>query len=213
MKLKLATLAGLAALNCTANAAIYLPSNVVTGTNRDVLFQTPGALNAPLLSGGIVALGYFTGGAPSSNPALIMTTISNFTLQTFALTATFSVDLDGSFAGYVQGAEFNGPVIPLGSPLIDLPVYIFVGNAATLASSTAWALIQTATIAADIPVEQTYTAVPSLGNVPVLGSFGTFTGAVNEASATYNTLQLVPEPSAALLGAIGALALLRRRRA
>jgi len=215
MKIKLSIAAGLLSLACNANAAIYAASNVVEGTNRDVLFQNAGPIGtAPLLNGGIVSLGYFIGGAPSSDINLIATTISNFTMQTFALTGSFSVDLDGSFAGYVQGAEVNRPINQLDSPLLGLPVYIFVGNAATLAGSTAWALTQVSTIAADIPNEQLYTGVPSAGTVPVLGTIGTFTGAVNSVSLPYTTLQLqvIPEPSAALLGAIGALGLLRRRR-
>ena len=214
MKLKLTVVAGLFALACSANAALYLVSNVSAGDNTDILFQNSIAQGSTLSSGGIVALGYFTGGTPSSSLVGIQATIAAFTPKASALTGSFSVDLEGSFAGYVQAGEVTGAEIPLGSALIGLPVYVFVGNASTLAGSTAWALQQVSTIAADSPNVQSYTAVPS-GIAPVIGSLGTFTGAVNGASASYSTLQLataVPEPSAAILGVIGALGLLRRRR-
>jgi PEP-CTERM motif len=213
MKLKLAILASVSCLAFNAEAAIYLASNVVAGDNGDRLFQDAGASSAGLVGGGILAIGYFTGGVPSSSLSDIQTTISSFTLQTSSLIGSASADLGGSFAGYVQGSAFTGAVIPLGSALIGLPVYAFVGNASTLATSTAWALTQVSILAADEPNVQTYVANPP-STAPLIGTIGTFIGAVNGPSATYSTLQLqaVPEPSVILLGGFGVLGLLRRRR-
>lgn len=210
MKLKLTFVAAFAALTINAGAANYLVSNVVTGTNGDVLIQNG---NGTLSSGGIVAIGYFSGIVPSSNVANIATTISSFTLQTFSLTGSFSADLEGAFPGYVQGDIVSSALITDPNALIGQLVYLFAGNGATLASSTEWVLAAIRPIADDLPLPQQYTANAAEVQAPLFGNFGTFTGAVNGDSATYRTLQFVPEPSSALLGAIGALALLRRRRA
>lgn len=213
MKLKLTIAAALVAVISHANAATYVISNVVTGDANDVLFENS---DGAALNGGIVALGYFATTAPSSSLVDIQTTITNFTLITSALTGTFSADLNGSFAGYVQADSFLGASITTPSTLIGKTMYMFVGNASTLAASDAWALAAVATIADDVPFAQQYQANPNgssiLGDI---GTFDTFVGNVGLGSLTYNTLKLaqaVPEPSTALLGAIGAIALLRRRR-
>jgi hypothetical protein len=213
MKLKLSIVAALVAILSQANAATYVISNVVTGDTNDVLFEN---FDGTALNGGIVALGYFATTAPSSSLVDIQTTIANFTLQTSALTGTFSEDLEGSFAGYVQAGSFSGDSIISPSALIGQSMYMFVGNASTLESSTAWALAAVKTIQSDVPFNQTYNANPNgstiLGDI---GTFDTFTGDVGLGAGTYNTLKLaqaIPEPSAALLGAIGAMAILRRRR-
>jgi hypothetical protein len=215
MKLKLSIFASVFALLSGANGAIYLASNVVAGDNSDRLFQNAVLNGSSLVDGGILAIGYFTGGTPSSNLSDIQTTISSFTLQTSSIIGSASVDLGGSFPGYVQGAAFTGSGIPIGSSLIGLPVYAFVGNASTLASSTSWALTQVSILAADEPNVQTYVANPP-STAPLIGTIGSYTGAVNGASAKYSTLQLqaqaVPEASVFVLGAIGVLGLLRRRR-
>ena len=105
-----------------------------------------------------------------------------------------------------------------GNALIGKKLYAFVGNQSTLASSTAYALYLVDTF-----VEEqsgfglTYLAQP-YGITPLIGSVDTITtlspAIVSGDPETYTTLKLVavPEPSAALLGAVGALALLRRRR-
>lgn len=213
MKLKLTIAAALVAVLSQANAATYVISNVVTGDTDDVLFEN---FDGTALNGGIVALGYFATTAPSSSLVDIQTTIANFTLVTSALTGTYSADLDGSYAGYVQADSFSGTSITSPNTLIGQPMYMFVGNASTLASSTAWALAAVKTIASDVPFNQTYNANPNgstiLGDI---GTFDTFTGNVGLGAGTYNTLKLaqaIPEPSAAVLGAFGALLVLRRRR-
>jgi MYXO-CTERM domain-containing protein len=212
MKLK-STLAAFAiALTSQANAASYIISNVVSGDGTaDALYQD---VNDSLLDGGIVALGYFTGGTPSSSLNDITTTIAGFTLQASALTGSNSVNLGGSFAGYVEADLVSGATISGSNALIGQSMYVFVGNAATLETSTAWALASIGTIQDDVPFNQEYNANP-LGVTPLIGSVGSYTGnASGFGSSTYNTLKLaaVPEPSAALLGAIGAVLLVVRRR-
>ena len=213
MKIKLTSAAVAIALLSQANAATYAVSNVLTGDgSADALFQN---VDNSLLNGGIVALGYFTGGAPSSSLNDIATTISSFTLQASALTGDYSGSLGGSFAGYVEANLVSGASITEPNALIGQSMYVFVGNAATLQASTAWALAHIGTIFDDVPLEMQYTANP-LGVTPLIGSVGSYTGdASGFGSSTFNTLKLaqaIPEPSAAVLGAFGALLVLRRRR-
>jgi hypothetical protein len=211
MKLKL--ILSFFALAAHLNAANYLVTNVVTGDSGDTLFQST---NGTLLDGGIVALGYFaSGGTPSSDLANISTTVSAFTITAFALTGTPSVDLGGSYAGYVQASQITGAAINNGDPLIGKSMYVFIGNSSSLSNSTSWALAQVQIIASDEPNPQTYTSIPR-GLTPIIGRSGTFTGSAGGGtSATYQTLQLtaIPEPSVALvLGALSGFTMLRRRR-
>lgn len=198
-------------LSSLANGAIYNISNVVTADQDDWLFQDS---DGSALDGGIVALGYFTGGAPSTDISNISATIAAFSLQASGLTNTFSEGLEGSSAGYVE-TTVNGAMITAPNAIIGQNMYLFVGNRSTLATSTAWALAVVRSISADSPFEQSYSANPAglsvYGNI---GQFNTFTGDVGQGSGTYDTLQLVavPEPSAFLLASLGVLALLRRRR-
>lgn len=67
-------------------------------------------------------------------------------------------------------------------------------------------------------LEKSYSLFLNNGTA-IIGSIGTYIVPVygpgsneNQANQTANSFQLVPEPSAALLGALGALGLLRRRR-
>lgn len=217
MKLKLVTAAALIAASTYSNAAIYYVSNLVTGLgSSEALYQNG---DDTLLNGGIVALGYFGTNAyvPSSSIAAIQTTIADFTTVAFALAGSdsFQLSLTGN-PGYVDAAAVDTANISSTDPRVGRALYVFVGNNATLAGSTAWALKQVATLFDDEAGEQEYFANPLGGAAPIIGSIGSFTGepfpSLEAGSSTFSTLKLVPEPSAALLGALGALGLLRRRR-
>ena len=213
MKIKIAFAAALMAMASNSNAAVYTVSNVATGYGySDALIQLE---DNSLASGGIAALGYFSA-APSGDLANIATTISNFTILASALTGSYSETLGGSCAGYVD-TTIQGAAVIEPSSLIGQSLYFFVGNASTLAASTQWALVQVATILSDDPFEQGYVAQP-YGLTPIIGTIGSYTGnpSIIEGTDTFTTLKLVsavPEPTTALLGAFGALGLLRRRRA
>lgn len=213
MKLKIAIVAATVAVVSHASAATYYINNVVAGDVTDVLYQNSAGSGGTLLDGGIVSLGYFAAGIPSTSINDIQSIISSFTSVTSMLSGSYSVDLDATLAGYAQGSIFQGATITAGNPLLGKGVYLFVGNASTLATSNAWAMKLVGTIADDLPQEQQYTGDPAFGSiVGNIGVASTYTGNSGAATGTFNTLQLVPEPSAALLGAIGALGLLRRRR-
>lgn len=208
MKLKLVFASALMALTVSSQAATYIVSNVVDGLT-DVLFQ---AADNSLLDGGIVAIGYFQTGYSFTTST---DAVTNFTTLASAFSGSPSDGLGGSFKGYVEGASVPGLTITTGNPLLGVPLYVFVGNSSTLAASTAFGLQKVATFAEDFPDDLTYTANLTGAPTPVFGTVGSYTGnAGGQGSSTYATLQLaaVPEPSTTLLGAIGALALLRRRR-
>ena len=198
-----------------ANSAIYIATNVIGGVAAtDALFQNS---NNTLLTGGIVSLGYFPTNAyvPSSNLALLSTTIADFIPVASGIAGTNSADLGGSFAGFVQGDPVQtASKITGADPLLGRSLYVFVGNALTLQTSTTWALKQVATITDDNPNERTYLANPLGGAAPVIGTIGSITGdAGGQGSGTFSTLHMVvPETSSVLLGALGMLGLLRRRR-
>ncbi len=209
MKMKYAMIAAVsAALLSTAGAATFVVSNVVDGLS-ETLYQDAGGL---LNSGGTATIGYFTSGYVITGVAA--TDLAAYTIVSTGVIGGPSDDLGGSFAGYAQSAVVNVGTITTGNVLLDRPVYSFMGNLGTLATSDAWILIQVGTIGNDVPFEQAYSSNPGTA-VPVAGYgvVSSFTGnAAGQGSTTYSTLQFVPEPSAALLGALGALGLLRRRR-
>jgi hypothetical protein len=199
-------------LSLSATAAIYFPSNVVSGSGSgDALLQNA---DDTLNSGGFVAMGYFPSGYVISTIDMDLN-ISNFTTVASVLSGSSSVSLGGAFPGYYEGDVVDTANIVPPSLLIGRPLYVFAGNLGTLAGSNEWAIKEVAVIASDDPNEQTYVGNPLGGAAPAFGLFGSFTGdASGFGSSTYQTLQLqpIPEPSAALLGALGALGLLRRRR-
>lgn len=215
MKIKLSIVTVLAAMISVSSAANYYVNNVVAGDTTDVLLQNSVPDGGTLSSGGIIAIGYFTAGLPSTSLVDIDLIVAGFTSEAFVLSGTNSVDLGGSFAGYFQSDIIAGGTITGLDSRIGLGVYLFAGNAATLATSTGFALMQVGTIADDVPFNQQYTADPAIGViVGDIGTLGLFTGDSGVAVGTFTTLQLsvIPEPSVALLGAFGILGLLRRRR-
>lgn len=222
MKTIIASFATAALLMASSNAAIYQALNAITGDGTaDALFQNT---DDSLLDGGIAAIGYFNVGygGDLTDLSAINNHINNFNIQHSAIVGSLGDNLLGAAQpGYIQ--DFTGldtANITGADPLIGQLMYVFVGNAATLGASTSWALKAIATIQDDVPNEQTYLANPFGGAAPLIGSVGSFTGnasgiAPNGVNEVYTTLKLeaVPEPSAALLGLLGSLLLLRRRRA
>jgi len=212
MKIKLSFVSALLAMASSASAAIVAVSNVTTGDNtQDRLFEN---VNGTLVSGGIVAMGYFGSNNPSGDIANIVATITDFTTLSSGQLGSFSESLKGSYPGYVEATNTDlGDILP-GNPLIGKKLYTFVGNLSTLASSTAFALYLVDTfVQEEAGFDVTYLAQP-YDITPLIGSVDSIIAVSPESGnpETYSTIKLVPEPSSMLLGAIGALALLRRRR-
>jgi hypothetical protein len=218
MKIKLSLVSALIAMASSANAAIVAVSNVSNGLgDADALFEN---VDGTLVSGGIVAMGYFGSNNPSGDIANIAATIADFTTLSSGQLGSYSDSLEGSYPGYVEAANTDLGDLLAGNALIGKKLYAFVGNQSTLASSTAYALYLIDTfVEEESGLGLTYLAQP-FGITPLIGSIDSITinsplaAGTDGAPSTYNTLKLaaVPEPSATLLGAVGALALLRRRR-
>lgn len=164
---------------------------------------------------GFVGLGYFT--------------VTDATLQSY----TLSSSIDAAFvmgASSQFGAGFGSAGAGLyalsGSPLSvsfnGQTLYTIMSNASTIGASTQFLIIKsTVTILADPSI--TPAAVVKnggIGNVAsvLVGNYGTFNADLGFGGGSIPAYSMlagftpVPEPSAALLGAVGALALLRRRR-
>lgn len=213
--MKKAILAALVACIGYANAANIVISNVSQGPG-DTLYANKDNVR---MSSGIVTVGYFNAGFDvnanlgTANWAQL---VSNFNILATATPGTASATLGGSFAGYVEANPVAGGTITGADPLLGRMMYTFVGGDATLAASIAGngiALFEIKPIADDVPFDNTYQADPT-GKVIKIGASGTFVGDAGAGAGTYNTLQLVaiPEPSIALLGALGIFGFVRRRR-
>ncbi len=218
MKIKstLLTLATMFVGVMSSNAATMIISNVTDGPG-DTLYAT--STNS-LMNGGIVTMGYFAAGITQSQINTISGLVANlgsFTIVTSLAPGSPSSSLSASVPGYAQQDTPTsiGNITGV-NPLLGRTVYSIVTSAASLALATGsseFALLNLGNITDDVPVEGSFSADPK-GRVPVIGTIGTFTGDPGSGAGTYGTLKMavVPEPSAALLGAIGALGLLRRRR-
>ena len=207
-------------------AATLQVANVTVGPSasppRDTLFAD--ASNS-LLSGTIVTIGYFNDGFVVANNLATgswSNLVTNFNILGSALTGNVGTTYGVSLAGYVEGTPFNtGPysVISNTNPeFVGRILYGFAGSTASLASSASSgqiALFSIGAIGDDTPTAQTYRTDPTSKTV-LIGSLGSFNGSPGAGgdSGLYNTLRLqaVPEPSSLLLGALGLLALLRRKR-
>jgi len=197
------------ASTCLSQAAVTI--NAANFTNLSTGLPVLDASGVPLTSGNRSwSVGYF---APSFNfaDATASSIISGFTI--FGTTNT-NFSFNGAFSGSeavalpANDATFTGKTI-----------YTVVGNGATVAGSTAFAVL-TANVLFPVVdgaangLATSSTLAPSnvvFGKVLNSGSFtqpagGSFPSGVQVLTAA------IPEPSAALLGALGALGLLRRRR-
>ncbi len=164
---------------------------------------------------GVYAFGYFGVTDAEITAATNLSSIVSAFVQ-FGTTDTFNAggaptNARGLFAhsqsATVTGTGFSGKNI-----------YLLVGNGASFGASSELLVLKNTSTFSDaqdaIPTAQnisftTTTASVKFGvNIADLKT----TGADTSTTAGWGTAKVVPEPSAALLGAVGALGLLRRRR-
>lgn len=225
MKNTLIVAFGLLVCTLAGQAGVIAGTNINTVSAADtVISSSTGAA----YSGGIAAGGYFTTGFDVSNAIAtnnFAALAANFNVVTSVVIGQTTGDLGANIAGY-----YNLPSGSYGAPTADLSgkqLYTFYGSAATLTASTAIGqqialVLFSDTIGADTPAPDSNNLnLVTGGNHTVrIGTTG-FTSTVNlqpvggSATAQLASIRMfaiVPEPSTALLGAIGALGLLRRRR-
>ena len=232
MKLTLHILALSVVGLATSYCAVY---NVTTGTlaTSNGIASSGGLVSNPSASpatgtftgyqapgtAGIVAFGIFsslsdaqiTGAADFANGLSIL---SNAFVQ-FGAAGTFNTAGPTGSKGVFSR---NTSSLVVGSPFSTKNIYAFVGNGTSFSNSTELLVLKSASTFTDgqdaIPTAQLVTL--SYANTSLL--FGRQLADVKttttDSSVTlgWGTAVAVPEPSAALLGALGALGLLRRRR-
>jgi hypothetical protein len=193
---------------CYSGAATVNIGGVISGATGLVA-----SVEGTPLSGG----GYYIGvGSFDTVPVIPAGTkdISSFvtTMNLFAsnLSPTAVGNTQGTIVGAFAGIGGANP-----SKFNNKQIYVVVGNAATALASTHWAIMTTTTnilFPADVTTSSTATiSFGSIANSVMVPNAGT---EIDNTSPVKDRIALVgvPEPSAALLGALGALGLLRRRR-
>lgn len=197
MKLKSLVVGLVVIASSWASAATISITNFSGGVFSGVL----GTNNA--LTSGNVFLGYYSGAEPSSS--LNVASGFNQVGNTLAFT--------GGFVSGDISAALN-----VGNAAIGQQVYLIIGNGASIAASSqvlVWKPTSNPagnTFVADNPVggPDLIQFLTTRGTVVVGTTLTADVGAGSQSN--FKLVAVVPEPSTALLGAVGALALLRRRR-
>ena len=222
MKVTTIALASLIATVSLSNAATFLVTNVGNGPG-DTLYANSSNV---LLGSGISTIGYFTSTVSATDIDTIAELQSQLLLGSFTAVASATDFTGGGIgSGYVDGSAgaVTTATIGLTDLLVGRTIYLITTNQASLEAfrdgtgpENQVALVNFGTIAPDVPAPQLYNGNPIAPATVVIGSTGTYeeTSGGLLGDGTYNTIKLsaIPEPTTALLGAIGAMALLRRRR-
>jgi len=223
--MKKITLLGLATvLVYTSQAATYLLANATGGSTTQSIVDKDGVF----INGGSVTIGYYTAADLSY---LTGATTTATLLQNFVSLGTSSVGPNATVApNTLQGVfSVQATYTANGTTGGKVPFLLF-GNAATFAASTQVAVIgfsalTSGNFASADPSSLTgnirnTTPTFTLGTI-YKGTWGTFSGDPSPGTAApatpapfygLSSLAVIPETSTSLLGALGALALLRRRR-
>lgn len=212
MKLKIASVI-LALASAASGAIITLESLQGFDGAGDTGILSP--TGNPLTSGN-VNVGFF--GTLSDTQVLDFANALDYT----SLSADFSLIATDDFTGFQAGWATDIPGFvsannPNFTPTGTFSLYTMIE------SGGAWALFKhDATLILDPPqpaLPNQYYLTLSDGDLLVgtsgdtyIADYSELLGPGYEQTVVGNTIQLVPEPSAALLGALGALGLLRRRR-
>ena len=216
MKLKLASI--LLAVSATGlNAGVLSITNQVSGVAGDTAIFFA---NDTIATSGIATGGYFDVGYDVNTGLTLATTSGDFSSFIGAFNILTS-DVLGAGGGsgangfYFASFDYGAPVL---NPPVGASLYSILGNGVDLASSSEFAVLMSAdTVALDSPLPDDNNITLPTNTTVLLGTVAT--GMVDFGAGLVSTPTLslvsaapVPEPSALLLSAFGALALLRRKR-
>lgn len=224
MKAKIILLAAMAATIASSNAAITIGStaikNVQGSDSTDLVSGRLGLLIVDTDSNGF--LNGYTSGAIVTNPLLApqafsatgagltlgSTFLGDLVLARLTTTVGFGdTTIAGAFSGSIAGLESKNYAIVWFETLNTAGGEATATGKFGIARGADWALP-----AADVGAFTFGTGASNLDQL-TLGPLATAAANQGVSFATNGTsLAIVPEPSAVLLGAIGALGLLRRRR-
>ena len=227
MKAKLSVLAIFAMGFSSGFGAVY---NVTTGTVASSNGIAPSGLLTDV--GAAAASGTFNGYQSPANAGIVAFGIFSSLSDSQITNAVSLESLVSSFVQFGISGAFNAAgafgskgvftrntsATVLGSAFSNRNIYAFAGNGSTFANSTELLILKSASLFTDaqddIPTAQTVTLTTGTATLLFGVNLADVRTTTADASVTsgWGTARLVPEPSAALLGAIGALGLLRRRR-
>jgi len=221
------------ALGANANAALYTLNNGTGSTAAGVETSTGTTFRSGTTAGtafagtnagtsagaGVIAFGYFTSEdfAGVSTPSSLV----NLFVQ-FGAVNTFGGASTGGNRSVFSTAQ-NQTITTSPATFAGKNVFFFAGNGLTFSSSTEFLVVKmdtqqflAADDAANATTPKTITINPG-NSTTLIGSeianvWTTNSDATTTAGWRMSSLNVVPETSTSLLGALGALALLRRRR-
>jgi hypothetical protein len=224
---KLTLLAAATLLSATASqAATYTITNSSGPVNTQSIVTSSGAF----ANSGTVVIGTYLGTAPTLSTA---TSTMEDILDGFTTVATGSLGTSGSGVTTIHGVfsiqtsgtdPLDDLTAPAAAAWVGKNFFAIIGNGATIEESTEVLIFRFT----NYTIPNTESTILTLNMRPadansggsVYGGFGGVgnylldpsPGNAGTANSTFNMVAVVPEPSAALLGMIGALGLLRRRR-
>lgn len=209
------------ALIGTVSAASYTVTNSSGGsTTQSVVTATGG-----FVTNGQALFGYYS---TNRDAAIGIATTTADILLNFVLVGSGSIaptagatPIQGVFAASGTTEDLSAP----GNATAGKNIYVLFGNNSVFSNSTQAAVLKMSILfASSEPTTSTVsirnsTTPTSPNGTMLLGAHNVFSGDPTPTSAAptplapfYSLSNLVPEPSSALLGALGALGLLRRRR-
>lgn len=214
MKLK-SVIALAALLAVTSGVAQSATITLARGLGAVGINVQNGLTNAVLPGGYYIAVGTFTNASGVTQVPTITTDFSSL------LAAVAQFDVFGSSNSPTSGTTSGllaAAITGLGSPDTSVfnnkEIFVLVGNGTTAVNSNQWGFFSMAT-----PVFFPPNVADAGGPTLTTATFASITPLPNAGTRIDNAsgadsfrLVGVPEPSAAMLGAIGALGLLRRRR-
>jgi MYXO-CTERM domain-containing protein len=204
----------LTAIGTAQGAVIFTIANFTGSTSGPNGLPIVDSTGIPVAAGGAFAsIGYFDSGTVFAGASV------SVLLEAFNAVDAAPVGITASRPGLFNGQDYNdaGNVYPAGFQ--GKQGYIVIGNSANLANSTALAVFSLGSVFSTPAADQTASYTIQLTSAPSSLVYGTLRpmdpGAQpNPLTTTPFTqgVQMVPEPSVALLGLLGVAGLLRRRR-